>query len=272
MGDLDGARASLESSRVLCAERELPEVMVRVHQERAELYAARGDFAAAFAEHKVSFAARESLHLKERQSQAQTQTRQVMFETAEARQEAERFREQARHDPLTGLPNRRYVDEELPGLIATDPDLAVGIADVDHFKRINDTLSHDVGDQVLTQIAGLLATGLAAFAPDGFVARLGGEEFLLVLPTTRLSTAIEGLDRIRRAVSEHDWQDITADLPVTVSIGVAGVNEAAPRSQSAALSTADRNLYAAKRAGRNRVVSGTPRERRPRAYRDRGAA
>ncbi|GAB1641734.1 diguanylate cyclase [Krasilnikovia sp. MM14-A1259] len=267
LGEPDRAQESLALSRALCAERDLPEVMVRVHLEQAELYAARGDHAAAFAEHKLSFAAREALYMKERQARAQT--RQVMFETAEAREEAERFREQARRDPLTGLRNRRYADEELPALITNDPDLVVAIADVDHFKRINDTLSHDTGDQVLVQVAKLLETGLAATAPEGFVARLGGEEFVLVLPATQVSAAISALDEIRRTVEEFGWHDITGDLPVTISAGVAGVKESGPRSQSAALSAADRNLYAAKRAGRNRVVAGTPPERRPRAYRDR---
>ncbi|GAB1642124.1 diguanylate cyclase [Krasilnikovia sp. MM14-A1259] len=266
-GELDRVQQALDSSRALCTQRELHEVMVRVHQEQAELYAARGDYLAAFAEQKVFFAARENLRSREREAQAQT--RQVMFETAEAREEAERFREQARRDPLTGLRNRRYTDEELPPLITNDPDLVVAIADVDHFKRINDTLSHDTGDQVLVQIAKLLETGLAATAPDGFVARLGGEEFVLVLPATQVSAAVTALDGIREAVGGFGWHDITGDLPVTISIGVAAANESTPRSQSAALSAADRNLYAAKRTGRNRVVAGTPPERRPRAYRDR---
>ncbi|GAB1693553.1 diguanylate cyclase [Krasilnikovia sp. M28-CT-15] len=269
LGELDQAQASLDSSRDLCAERELHEVMVRVHQEQAEIYAARGDFAGAFAEQKVFFDSRESL--RSRQREAQAQTRHAMFETAEARQEAEQFREQARRDPLTGLRNRRYVDEELTGLIATDPELTLAIADIDHFKRINDTLSHDTGDQVLVGVAALLETGLAAVVPDGFVARLGGEEFLMVLPATTPAVATAVLDAIRQAVSDHDWRDIAGELPVTISIGVAGVNESTPRSQAAALSTADRNLYAAKHQGRNRVVAGVPHEPRPRAYRDRGA-
>ncbi|MFI7368906.1 diguanylate cyclase [Actinoplanes sp. NPDC049668] len=267
LGELEPAQAALDVSRSLCAERELHTVMARVHQEQAELYAARGEYAAAYAEQKAAFTANENLRVKERQSQAQT--RQAIFETAEARQEAERFREQARHDPLTGLRNRRYVDEELPALIAGDPDLALAIADLDHFKRINDTLSHDTGDQVLIQVADLLKTGLAEVAPEGFVARLGGEEFLLVLPATRLAAAVGHLDAIRRTIGGHRWHDVTGELPVTISIGVAAAGETSPPSLSATLATADRNLYAAKHAGRDRVVSGTPRERRTRAYRDR---
>jgi diguanylate cyclase (GGDEF)-like protein len=191
--------------------------------------------------------------------EAQAQTRLALFEPAEARDDAELFREQAHRDPLTGLFNRRYVDEELPDLIATDPELTVAIVDLDHFKQINDQLSHAVGDQVLVQTARVLESHLAAAVPDGFVARLGGEEFLLVLPRTSLAVATVWLDDIRKAVSACEWRDITSELPVTASIGVAGMHDVRTRSQADLLSVADRNLYAAKRAGRNRVVSGSGR-------------
>ncbi|GAB1643651.1 diguanylate cyclase [Krasilnikovia sp. MM14-A1259] len=269
-GAMDRAQASLDESRALCVERELHEVMVRVHQEQAELCAARGQFAEAFAMHKMFYAAHE--RLRSRQREAQAQTRQAMFETAEAREEAERFREQARRDPLTGLRNRRYIDEEMPALITADADLTVAIVDLDHFKRINDQLSHDVGDQVLVQVAKLLETELAAAVPDGFVARLGGEEFLLVLPKTPVPAATEQLDRIRMVIRAYSWWNITGELPVTVSIGVAGAHEVPDLNQSSMLSTADRNLYVAKRGGRDRVVSGMAREGRTRSYRDRSAA
>jgi diguanylate cyclase (GGDEF)-like protein len=252
-GAADRAEVSLAASRVLCAERQLGEVLVRVHQEQAELHAARGEFAEAFATHKIYVAAYESLYSTQREAQART--RQSMFETAEARQEADQFREQARRDPLTGLANRRYVDEQLPALIDAGGELTVAIADVDHFKRINDQCSHDVGDQVLTQVAKLLETELAAVVPDGFVARLGGEEFLLVLPGTGEMTAIPWLDSIRQAVRGYGWADLTGELPVTVSIGVSGLGDSCPPIQAALLARADEYLYVAKRAGRDQVVN-----------------
>ncbi|MEU7907994.1 GGDEF domain-containing protein [Actinoplanes sp. NPDC049118] len=260
------AQVSLDAARALCLERGLHEVLVRVRQEQAELHAARGEHAEAFAAHKVFLAAKESLRAEQEQEKALI--RHAVFETTEARQEAGRFRDQARRDALTGLPNRRYVDEELPALIAADPGLTVAIADIDHFKQINDTLSHDVGDQVLVQVAELLGTELAATNPDGFAARLGGEEFLLVLPATPITLAAEHLDAIRRAISEHRWHDMTNGLPVTISIGAAAVIETSPPSQAGALADADRNLYAAKHAGRDRVITGTPPEPRTRTYRD----
>ncbi len=260
------AQASLNESRRLCVERELGDVLVRVHQEQAELHAVRGEFAEAFAVHKVFFAAYNSLQSAQREAQART--RQAMFETTEARQEAERFREQARRDPLTGLRNRRYVDEQLPLLIDSDPDLTCALVDLDHFKRINDHLSHDVGDRVLVQVAKLLETELAAVSPDGFVARMGGEEFLLVLPHTAAPTAVRRLDAIRRTVGSYAWDEITHGLPVTVSIGVASRADADTHTQPGMLSTADRHLYAAKHGGRDRIVSGTMRGGRARSYRD----
>ncbi|BFU46653.1 diguanylate cyclase [Krasilnikovia sp. MM14-A1004] len=270
LGELDRARASLDASRELCAEGKLTQVMLRVHQEQAELHAAGGDFAAAFAAQAQFMAAQESVRSEE--ADAKAQTRWVQFETAEAREEAERFREQGRRDPLTGLRNRRYTDEELPSLIAADPDLVLAIADIDHFKRINDQLSHDTGDQVLIQVAKLLETELAAVAPDGFVARLGGEEFLLVLSATAATVAAGQLDSIRQAVSAHGWRAITGELPVTVSIGVARVSETVPADQTTALATADRNLYTAKREGRNRVVATSEPDPLPRIDNDQPAA
>jgi diguanylate cyclase (GGDEF)-like protein len=148
----------------------------------------------------------------------------------------------------------------------------VAIVDLDHFKQINDRLSHDVGDQVLIMAAKLMETELAAVSPDGFVARLGGEEFLMVLPATPVGQAVALLDGIRRAIGGYDWHDIARGLPVTVSIGVAGIAEAEFPTQAGLLSTADKNLYAAKHRGRDRVVSGVPDDSHARSYRDASAA
>ncbi|GIF08348.1 sensor domain-containing diguanylate cyclase [Actinoplanes siamensis] len=255
LGKYAEAQANLDKARQQCVERDLGESLVRMHQEQAELYAAQGDFAAAFAAHKTFF---EFYHQQQSlQREARARTRQAMFETAEARQEAERFREQARRDPLTGLHNRRYVDERLPHLIETDPALTVALVDLDHFKQINDQLSHDVGDQVLVRVAQVLSREVTAACPDGFVARMGGEEFLVVFPSTPVRRAAAQLDGIRRAIRSQHWSPITHHLPVTVSIGVAGLGDVANPAQAPLLSTADSRLYAAKHGGRDCVVSGT---------------
>jgi diguanylate cyclase (GGDEF)-like protein len=253
LGDYEAAQANLDEALRQCTERDLGESLVRMHQEQAELHAARGDYQAAFAAHKTFF---EVYHQQQSiQREARARTRQAMFETAEARQDAERFREQARRDPLTGLHNRRHVDERLPDLIRTDPALTVALVDLDHFKQINDQLSHDVGDQVLVRVAQVLAREVAAACPDGFVARMGGEEFLVVLPGIAVPRAATCLDGIRRTIRNQHWLPITRHLPVTVSIGVAGLADAPEPAQAPLLSTADSHLYAAKHGGRDRVVS-----------------
>jgi diguanylate cyclase (GGDEF)-like protein len=130
--------------------------------------------------------------------------------------------------------------------------LAVAIVDLDHFKRINDLFSHHTGDRVLVRVAELLEAELTAAAPAGFVARLGGEEFLVVLPGIGTAAAAEHLDRIRKTLRDHDWRATANGLSVTVSIGVA---EATARTtQAELLAAADRHLYAAKRGGRDQVV------------------
>jgi diguanylate cyclase (GGDEF)-like protein len=257
LGKFDQAQTSLDRARRQCIDRDLGEALVRMHQEQAELYAASGNHEAAFAAHKAFFTAYQNLHSLQREARART--RQAMFETVEARQEAEHFREQARRDPLTGLHNRRHIDESLPTLIDADPALIVALVDLDHFKQINDRLSHSVGDQVLIRVAGLLADGVTAGCPGGFAARMGGEEFLIVLPGTTADQAVALLDGIRHTVRDHDWHGITRGLPVTISIGVATSAEVPKPTQSALLSTADSRLYAAKHAGRDRVVSAARR-------------
>ncbi|SDT75076.1 tetratricopeptide repeat-containing diguanylate cyclase [Actinoplanes derwentensis] len=256
-GAHDLAQQNLDECRDLCVDRHLLDMLVRLHQEQSELHAARGEFAEAFAMHKTFFTAYQNLHSLQRE--ARTRTRQAMFETVEARQEAERFREQARRDPLTGLHNRRFVDEILPGLIETDPALTIALVDLDHFKQVNDRLSHSVGDQVLIRVAGLLTEGAATACPAGFAARMGGEEFLIVLPGTTPGRATALLDGIRRSVRDYDWRDLTRGLPVTVSIGIAARSDVSGATQPTLLSIADSYLYAAKHAGRDRVVSAASR-------------
>ncbi len=266
-GSLSQAQANLDQCEQVCDERNLADVQLRVLQEQAEMHAAAGHFKEAFEVHKVFHSEEQAALSRERDSQAQT--RHAMFETAEARQDAHRFREQALHDQLTGLYNRRYVDEQLPVLL--DPDaqggavpLVVALVDLDRFKRINDTFSHDVGDQVLIVVARLLAAAASSLDTGderGFAARMGGEEFLLVLPATRPADAVRRLEELRQAVRSHDWRGLTPDLTVTVSIGAATANDRL--SQAGLLARADHNLYAAKNAGRDRVIADTAPEGDP---------
>ena len=254
-GALVEAQAALDRAGEFSDFPELARVRANVLREQAELLATRGDFPAAFAAYKAYHEASEDLSSREREAQARI--RQAAFETAEARQDAERFREQSLRDPLTGLHNRRYLDAQLPTLLtsamAEQVPLVAAIVDVDHFKRINDTCSHEIGDQVLIAIAGLVGDTVPAahIGSQGFSARLGGEEFLIAFTGLAWSAALTRLESLREAVARHPWQLLVGDLPVTVSIGVTvGQHRQRPADL---LRAADQNLYAAKRGGRNRV-------------------
>ncbi|MFN8631945.1 MAG: diguanylate cyclase, partial [Chloroflexota bacterium] len=160
-GNLAGAQDALDRCVAVCRERSLLSVEIDAIAEQSEIHAANGRFDAAFETHKAYHAQWAKLASSRRE--AAVQTRQVMFETAEARRAAEQYWRQARTDPLSALPNRRFLDEELIqrlGQVAQGAQLAVAIIDADHFKRINDTLSHAVGDRVLHGLSRVLESTL----------------------------------------------------------------------------------------------------------------
>ena len=151
---------------------------------------------------------------------------------------------QLRMDPLTGLANRRALADALEQALAGTAALCVALADIDHFKAINDTHGHAVGDEVLARVASSLRV---ANGEAGLLARYGGEEFALVLPGMDLDAARRHCEAVRQAVAEA-----SPNLPVTISIGVAARQPG--EDKAALLLRADDALYAAKRAGRNRVA------------------
>jgi diguanylate cyclase (GGDEF) domain len=155
--------------------------------------------------------------------------------------------EAANRDPLTGLLTRGWLDDELPGLIEryarAGLPFSCAFVDVDHFKRVNDTYTHAVGDEVLSAIARLLMLGVRDADP---CVRYGGEEIVLFLPGSDVVQAVEVADRIRRSIAAHDWGRTAEGLRVTASFGVAQLR---PDEDVAAwLNRADVAMYAAKRA------------------------
>jgi diguanylate cyclase (GGDEF)-like protein len=258
-GRVAEAQLTLDECVRRCTQHGLTSIRVRARREQAELHAARGDFRAAFEEHKVYCA--ELMDLQSAQRDARARALQAMYETTEARRQTRRYRELSLRDPLTGLYNRRYVDEQLPRLLdrATAPGTAVTVAllDLDHFKRVNDTYSHEVGDEVLRQVARLLEGAVPATGSgDGsFAARMGGEEFLLVLVGPPAPAAAQQLDELRRAVAGHPWGDLTGTVPITLSVGATSSAHHQDPTPAHLLGAADAHLYGAKRQGRNRVVS-----------------
>ncbi|UZK68082.1 diguanylate cyclase [Sphingomonas sp. S1-29] len=158
-------------------------------------------------------------------------------------------------DPLTGLSNRRVFNEAVDAFAATallDPPAAgcVAIFDIDNFKAINDGFGHDAGDRMLRRFA---AIAIDATRSNDLVARLGGEEFAILLPDTSSAQAMLVCDRLREAFAStviHD--DGGVMIRATVSAGVAGIS--ADQGREAAMRAADGALYHAKRTGRNRLV------------------
>lgn len=165
-------------------------------------------------------------------------------------------REQASVDPLSGILNRRGFDLELDRIRSNDVDpsmpLSIVMLDIDHFKNINDHYGHAFGDQVIRAVAQSL---VALTQRKDTAARLGGEEFVLLLPDTPMQGAREVAERIRRAIAGGRIRTRDAESPigqVTVSCGVTQVLP--DESVDDAMVRADRALYRAKQSGRNRTV------------------
>ncbi|MCA6226137.1 MAG: PleD family two-component system response regulator [Phenylobacterium sp.] len=162
-------------------------------------------------------------------------------------------------DPLTGLNNRRYMMGQLDALFersapGAEP-VSLLMVDIDDFKRVNDTWGHVLGDDVLREVAIRLAASVRAI---DLPCRFGGEEFVVVMPATRLSDAERVAERIRDAISDKVIVSGDQEIPISVSVGVSASDGPDDRPESL-LRRADEALYQAKSAGRNRVVIHTPR-------------
>lgn len=165
------------------------------------------------------------------------------------------LQEQATTDPLTKLKNRRAFSEfGLQHFLLAQrhgSDLSVIEFDIDHFKKINDTYGHPGGDEVLIAVAKML---LASIRTSDVAARLGGEEFALLLPNTnRVGSAVLA-ERIRAAIENNKFSVAGKTLSLTVSAGVASFGASTRDSLDQLMQVADRRLYMAKQSGRNRVV------------------
>jgi two-component system, cell cycle response regulator len=159
-------------------------------------------------------------------------------------------------DPLTGLHNRRYMETHLAGLMQEAKNdsraLSIMITDIDHFKRINDTYGHDAGDTVLQDFAARLQRHTRGI---DLACRFGGEEFIVIMPDTEIEVARHVGERLRECIAEAPFSiNSQTNVEVTASVGLATL--AGPSDTTATLfKRADNALYAAKRSGRNKVMS-----------------
>jgi len=185
---------------------------------------------------------------------ANTLVKQAALTITNLRLQAQ-LQQQSIRDPLTGLYNRRYLDESLPReeqrTRRTNSSLGIIMLDLDHFKQINDCYGHAMGDEILQQLGRLL---LRHTRREDIACRYGGEEFILLLPDTSLQDAMKRAEFIRKLVADEiavNRDDVR--IGVTTSVGVAACPETSAGIDQA-LKAADNALYQAKRQGRNRVV------------------
>ncbi len=161
----------------------------------------------------------------------------------------------AMRDPLTGLGNRRFVDENLQQLVQTandtETDLVVIVMDVDNFKQVNDTLGHATGDELLIFIASLTQ---AAIRSDDYAIRLGGDEFVLVMPGCNIEQASAITQRMTTLFTQHCQVAFTTADPVGLSVGMASLTTEQVSTAAELVDIADQRLYTAKRSGKNRMV------------------
>ena len=217
--------------------RELSELQLKLERATLEASAARQTSAALAANNRQLAEAHAELERRARELEALQQ----------------QLQEQAERDRLTGLHNRRYFARELERLLTEQRGgwFSLAVIDLDRFKSINDRYGHEVGDQVLIRVAALLCDVLRQ---SDIVVRSGGEEFLVLMPVTEMQAATACCERIRQRIRDEQWDDITAGLAVTASVGVASTND--PDRLASLARSADQRLYEAKRSGRDRVVNG----------------
>ena len=188
-------------------------------------------------------------------ARARTQVRRKRYADF-LRQKLDYSLEMAVTDALTGLHNRRYMVGQLTDFVrganrGAGP-VSLLMIDIDHFKAVNDGFGHDAGDEVLTEFAVRLATNVRAV---DLPCRMGGEEFVVVMPDTRIEDAHRIADRIRRDVAAAPFRILGGEhLNITVSIGVSST-EGRTDTPEALMKRADEGVYEAKSAGRNRVIA-----------------
>jgi diguanylate cyclase (GGDEF)-like protein len=194
------------------------------------------------------------IHLQDEARRDSENLRKFAAELAVANR---RLHQAALTDPLTGLPNRRYaverLDQEWSAALRSGRPLSCLVIDVDRFKEINDTHGHDVGDLVLREASTVLRNELRT---EDSISRIGGEEFMVICGDTPLPAAVQLGERLRSAIARTRFSNGAVSCTATISVGVAQRSPEMQRAEEL-FKAADNGLYAAKGAGRNRVVAAT---------------
>lgn len=168
------------------------------------------------------------------------------------------LREESIRDPLTNLYNRRYLEDSLRREFAhahrEKYPVSIIMADIDHFKRVNDTHGHSVGDGVLKELSDRL---ISSFRTEDIVCRYGGEEFIIVMPGASALTAFQRTEQFRKLMEEKEIIAGEKHINITISAGIA-VYPKNGTMVDEVIKKADGYLYQAKSSGRNRVIAGEP--------------
>lgn len=185
---------------------------------------------------------------------AQEKVRQAEGRIRELERELEATSDLVRHDQLTGVLNRRGLDDmfakEMARTRRHDSSLCVGLLDIDNFKKLNDSLGHTAGDQALIHLATVCRQTLR---PQDSIARYGGEEFIILLPDTNLTEATHALTRLQRELTKRFFLHDNEKVLITFSAGVTEL--LAEDDQTSVVNRADTAMYQAKQSGKNRVIS-----------------
>ncbi|OWQ93536.1 hypothetical protein CDN99_03480 [Roseateles aquatilis] len=236
----DPARALAAHEQLSALERQSARNAMALQTE-AMLIRQEFEQAQARAEHALQDARRE----RERADQAEQEQHRLRRQAAE-------LGRMAHEDALTGLNNRRHAEFALPLLLERarqeSRPIALGLLDIDHFKQVNDAFGHGIGDQVLQKVAQVLRRQLRS---ADLLARVGGEEFMLVFVGVTAAKAQDICERLRTAIAAHAWGELAPALQVTVSIGLSAGEP--PGKPHQLVEMADQALYGAKHAGRDRV-------------------
>ena len=197
--------------------------------------------------------AHDSLNVRDELRGMREKAHATELELVKLHEELDRVSTQARHDPLTGVLNRKGLDEAVEREVANvrrkENPLCVALLDIDNFKRLNDRLGHAVGDGALVH---LTVVTREAMRPQDTLARYGGEEFVILMPDTPLASGIEAMTRLQRELTKRFFLTGSEKVFITFSAGVAQL--AQDETGADAITRADRAMYLAKRAGKNRVL------------------